>query len=331
MEDLSQLSDDDFKKMMFQEVESSIKQETDSSSVEFDNVMRDDYEPYKVNGETHLGKTLTILQETMPDFYDYIFIVHGGDTSELPNTADASWFDKKRVLLWDSAEHKYIPEKQLIGKYHHIFANYYWDTDNITSIPLGCYSPPNQQIIPMEERLHNMSFIGCLNRNRLQLASMLSKIPYLAIILASYAKEYRMLGLINHMIKWLHPRDYFKFTPDFGKGFDQTTYNNLLHSSKISLCPRGWSNVECFRIYESMRAGCVVITEKLPNRSYYKDIPAIQVNNWKEGLQIAADLLKDRSVLLTRLGEASRHFYETKLSPEATAKIIISKLAEKAI
>lgn len=299
--------------------------------IEYDNVIQDDCDPFVIEENDYLGKVVTILKEKLPNFDEYTFIIHKNDSSEQPSTADQSWIGDKRVLIWASGEHKYHPEKKIKGKYHHVFAQYYWDTDNVTSIPLGCYAKIDIDVMPMEERLHNISFIGCLNRNRMELCSMLSKIPSSLIVLGSYPTEHRLLKFINHMCKWSHPRDYYKFTPDFGKGYNQATYTNLLNCSKISLCPRGWYNAESFRIYESMRAGCVTITEKLPDRSYYKNIPAIQVNNWKEGLQIAADLLKDQSGLLSRIGEASRKFYEDNLSPEATAKIIISKLAEKAI
>lgn len=355
-DEYSEMTDADFQKMMFESVETSSQDQKDKPQVEFDNVIKDDYDPYEITDGDDLSEVFKILQKNMEDFYDYIFIVHASLTSEVPNTVDASWFGKKRVLIWTAGEHKYQPEDAIKDNYHHIFAQYHWDTENITSIPLGCYAKPktsevkqetlpgqsfvnisttkpsiDKKIIPMNERAYNMSFIGALNRNRMELASILSKTSKTLLVLISWKKFNFIVDYVSHMARWLHPRDYFKFTPDFAKGFDKDTYLDLLHSSKISLCPRGWSNVESFRIYESMRAGCVTITERLPDRSYYKNIPVIQVDNWHDGLNIARDLVKDKSGLLTRLGEASRLFYETKLSPEATAKIIMDKLAEKAI
>ena len=47
-----------------------------------------------------------------------------------------------------------------------------WDSENTTSIPLGYFTQTdNDEVIPIKERLYNISFIGCLNRNRLTLAS----------------------------------------------------------------------------------------------------------------------------------------------------------------
>jgi hypothetical protein len=328
--DIANMPNDEFQRMMLNQIKDFEDSQKDNGSVFFDNVIKDDYENYDGHKDEFISRVLIHLNENFKSFDNYYFVIHSSDTSEFPNTKNLSYLGKKVVLIATSCEKKFSQFEKIKGDYHHIFANYHWDTDYVTSIPLGYYAKPNLDLIPMEERLYNMSFIGCLNRNRLQLASMLSKIPSLAIILSSYAKEYRILGLINHMVKWLHPRDYYGFTGDFGRGVDQQLYSNLLHSSKISLCPRGWSNVESFRIYESMRAGCVTITEALPDRTYYKGIPALQVDNWKDGLDLARYYL-NHPYLLKKRGEECRKFYEEKLSPEATAKIIMDKLAEKAI
>jgi len=77
-----------------------------------------------------------------------------------------------------------------------------------------------------------------------------------------------------------------------------------------------------------MQYGCVVFCDKLPDREYYKDIPVIQVDNWKDGLKKAKGLLKDQDYL-SYLSEKHRKFYEEKLSPQATARIIIDKLTSK--
>lgn len=321
-------SDEEIKKLMQQEMQ----QLNDSSSehIEFDNVLDKDLESIKNRKDTHLGRMMIYLSENMKSFDDYIFIMHGNDKAETP-AVDLGYMGKKVVLIESACEKKYSQFEKLKTTYHHIFSQYHWDTDHVTSIPLGHYARPELDIVPMNERLHNISFIGCLNRNRLELAALLSKIPKLVLIGISTYSNNLKLNLVNHFSHWLHPRDYYKFTDDFGKGYDERTYLSLLNSSKISLCPRGWRNPESFRIYESMRAGCVVISEKLPDRSYYKDIPVIQVNDWKMGLTVANAMLKDKSGMIERLGQASRLFWEEKLSPEATAKIIMDKLAEKAI
>lgn len=297
-----------------------------------ENVILDDFEPYPMESGDYFSEVFTILSQRIQNFDDYMFLVKTSMNSDVPDN-DLSWMGKKTVLIWNGGEFNFHDEAKVKGKYHRIFAQHHWDTDTITSIPLGYYAKQQKKLVPMEERLYNISFIGCLNRNRMQLASLVSRIPKLMLVLLGWRKQngkYRrnfapVISFVNHLCEWMYPRDIYKFTGDFAQGFAPETYLNLMHTTKISLCPRGWHNVESFRIYESMRAGCVVITEKLPDRSYYKDIPVIQVDDWKEGLDVAKDLLKDTDKL-TSLGAACRQFYESKLSPEATAKIIIDRL-----
>jgi hypothetical protein len=68
-----------------------------------------------------------------------------------------------------------------------------------------------------------------------------------------------------------------------------------------------------------------VISEELPTRTYYKDIPIIQVKNWKEGLRIANKLITD-ILKLERMSKANKEYYKRNLSIEATAKLIIKTI-----
>jgi hypothetical protein len=39
---------------------------------------------------------------------------------------------------------------------------------------------------------------------------------------------------------------------------------------------------ETFRLYEGLRAGCLVITNRLPDEPFLRGAPVIQVDHWKE-------------------------------------------------
>jgi hypothetical protein len=77
-----------------------------------------------------------------------------------------------------------------------------------------------------------------------------------------------------------------------------------------------------------MKWGCVVISEDLPNRSYYKGIPIIKVNNWNEGIEIANRLINDTNEL-ERLSKKNIQFYKDNLSAEATTNLIIKRITKK--
>jgi hypothetical protein len=274
----------------------------------------------------YTGEMFKHLKKKLKNFNDYLFVMYSTNGTKTPIPLLKKIKHSKKVLIWHSSENKRNSIKEIENDYLHIFSNYYWDTKSTTSIPLGYFTEnSNSEPVPMNERLYNISFIGCLNRNRLELASELSGIRKFWLSMGlSFYKE-RTLKLLNQIVKWKWNRDLFQFNGDFNAGLDADLYQYFLQHSKVVLCPRGWVNSETFRLYEAMRYGCVVISEELPDRTYYKDIPIIQVKNWKDGLDIARNLLKNPKKL-QELGTANKKFYESHLSPKATAEIIFNKL-----
>lgn len=260
------------------------------------------------------------------DLSDYLFIMHNSNS---PYDVISEGYDHpKKVLIWQGCELKLNYIEKLKHSYHHIFANYYWDDDGVTSIPLGYLSYGyNNTVMPMEERLYNLNFVGCLNRNRIKFASELTGKSVRYICNATYSEGEAFFKKFNHLLKSFRPTDEIKFSSGFNGCMDSDKYVNYLRNSKIALCPKGFSNTETFRIYEAARYGCVVISEKLPNREYYNNSPIIQVNNWRDGLKIAEELLLDENNL-NELSKKTVEWYEQKLSPTATTKKIIKKLCD---
>ena len=115
-----------------------------------------------------------------------------------------------------------------------------------------------------------------------------------------------------------------KKTNGFGRGVDMKTYRRLLDSSKICLVPGGMSP-ETFRYTEAMASGCIVVTD-CANDSvyYYKNAPIIKIDKWNaDAVSKIQSLLLKTDDELNEMGRASRTYYETVLSPEATADYIL--------
>jgi len=274
----------------------------------------------------YAGEVFIHLKKLLKNFNEYLFIMYSTNNDKTPIPILKRIEHSNKILIWHSSENKRNNISAIQNDYKHIFSNYFWDTKNVTSIPLGYFSNPNQiDVVPISERLYNISFIGCLNRNRLTLASHLSGInkTFISIGLTFFKKF--TLKILNTIIQSKWNKDLYEFNPDFNSGKNAELFSYFLRHSKIALCPRGWVNSETFRLYEAMRFGCVVITEELPNREYYKNIPVIEIKNWQEGLKVAQELINDTDKLEI-MSNQTKKFYEEFLSPKATAKIIAKKL-----
>lgn len=72
-------------------------------------------------------------------------------------------------------------------------------------------------------------------------------------------------------------------TPD---ALDVAAYRALMDDSVIVPCPGGWSNLDCFRVWEALEAGCIPIVERLEGFDYFREAlgphPIPTVADWTE-------------------------------------------------
>ncbi|MEX0275151.1 MAG: hypothetical protein AB3N16_12315, partial [Flavobacteriaceae bacterium] len=97
-------------------------------------------------------------------------------------------------------------------------------------------------------------------------------------------------------------------------------YARQLTHSKIVLCPRG-NFEETYRVMESVRAGCVVICDKLPKRWYYKDHPVIEISDWRTLPKLLDTLLQEPDTLST-YQQKSLQWWENTVSEKAVAQYV---------
>lgn len=292
----------------------------------FDNILNDDGEPLDVNENSYRGKIYIELQKKLVRFKEYCFIEFDSDDLQIPSTR--FYPHDKKVLIWTSGEKKLNEISQIRNDFHHIFANYYWDEENVTSIPLGYNNFLEANYIPINERHYNMSFMGMVNKNRIDMVSALTGISNKLIALGIHLNDKKTIKFLNDYLNLIDTKSKYFLSDQFNSGVNSFQYCNALRHSKIVLAPKGFINTETFRLYEAMQYGCVVMTNKLPNRKYYENIPVIQIDNWQEGIQIAKTILKDEN-LLSELSEKHAQFYMNKLSTSATVNLIIDTLQAK--
>jgi hypothetical protein len=101
-------------------------------------------------------------------------------------------------------------------------------------------------------------------------------------------------------------------------------YAEFLNNTKVSLCLPGNSSPETFRFYESIRAGCIVITAMMPPNGLYAAHPGFQANNIDDVDEVA-ELV--RSILVNpgqheHLQQRSLDAWNGHYSPAAVAGMV---------
>lgn len=299
------------------------------------NVLYDNSSTYTfdiLNESLFLEETFTMLSQLMKnEFEDYLFfILSSHDPSVIPSSITYKT-KKKKILIFISEESGVTPQ-HLCQYYFAIFKSYI-KTDkilekNIFNFSIGCVNDvPELPIKPLNSRKYLVFFSGSLNDSRMHFYAAF--IPWLnskkRTFSGSFINHQKILVLLKSNFSKKFPSSYIRFTNGFKKGLKPETYGKLIADSKIVLCPKGSKSAESFRHNEAMRAGCVVVSEKLPKNHFYENSPIIQIDNWAEGLQKTSELLNNE-VELIKISHATQMWWREKCSPKAITKYIYSSI-----
>ena len=204
----------------------------------------------------------------------------------------------------------------------------------ILPIPLGYGNQIALPIRPVRDRSHDVFFAGSVEqgakgapfwspRRWLRSPKILARERMLDAVRA-LADEYPAVQVLIHTNKRfvLNALEYGLTDP--GEVLDAQTYSKTLMDSKICLVPRGTSP-ETFRFFEGLRAGCILITERLPRRWYYEGAPVVQVDDWSELGEIVPALLNDPD-RMERMQKQGLEWWRAKCSEEAVGTFMAQKI-----
>lgn len=236
----------------------------------------------------------------------------------------------KKVLFILCDEHNDIKSTYVKG-FDFVFKTYLSsEASDFIPLPVGYNSEINEQpILDIINRNYNVFFSGNLNTNRLVgLYKALHKLTFLPTEVFLYLYKRPGLQRLFHVafpkyFTWKKSNNYICFTEGFNSGLSKVEYAEKLSQSKIALCPKGFVSAETFRLHEALRQGCLVICEKLPNHSFYKDAPFFQIDNWKN---LSKQLDSIFQMNLNNLQEKSISYYQEHLSEAATAAYIVKHI-----
>jgi len=202
----------------------------------------------------------------------------------------------------------------------------------IHSIPLGYGNQLDLPIRPMAERSIDVFFAGSVEHGHdrglkkwivsPKTLSRQQMLDHLDLLVAKRS-DVRVALSTPKTFAW----NAIHYGQDAGEQvLDAEGYSTQMMDSKICLVPRGTS-LETFRYFEALRYGCVLVTERLSQRWFYHNSPAVQVNSWSELPTLIEQLLSDPGLLHQKHREAL-HDWQTVCSPERTGHFMAERIRE---
>lgn len=285
----------------------------------------------KLNEYHYLKELFHQLKKQINHFSDYEFVIFCGDNRILPESLGIpNPNNKKRVLLYLSDETGYVPTT-FSNKYYKIFKIHLkreYSEYNIFPFPLGYASGVEElPYIKPSDREYSCFFSGNLNPGRERFWFHFLN-PIERFVLKLQIGQLRLSNIYTKriLLRFKHFSEFDKkynnsiirFTSKFGTGYDKNEYSALLQKSRIAICPKGFFTTECFRHYEAMRAGCIIISEPLPKTYFYANSPIIEISDWSD-LNDIIEELENSPELQNKLSIASKEWYNSHMSEEAIA------------
>jgi len=296
----------------------------------FPNVRYDEHSEYRweqLNETAFLAEVFARLATHLGDaFHRHEFHIFSSDgRPDLPASAGRS-SQLTRSLVFISDESAEVPTR-LLGSFDFIFKAYLphspGERSRIHPFPLGPVDGVPELVGPSADaRATRILFSGRLNRPRAALyAALHPTFERMPLRLAARSVELRIHARVPMRREFIDTAagEHIVFTDGFKAGMGPDEYAAHLADAAVVLCPRGARQPETFRHYEALRAGAVVVSERLPDHGLHVASPIVQVADWRQGLAEARRIVRDRELLLS-LQEASIRYFRDVLSPDATAR-----------
>ncbi len=178
---------------------------------------------------------------------------------------------------------------------------------NVLTFPLGYMQGfwnhcPSRQTSSTAQRKYTWSFAGQVEKStRRDMALNMKKIPNFKI----------------------HEIGSFR-DPN---GLAVNLYRELLSDTIFVPCPRGFWNLDSFRVYEALECGCIPIVERTPIdyfTQFFGAHPFLSVSSWEEAAPLIEALLSDPERLEKKRVECSQWWlsYKEKMKKEMTSAIL---------
>lgn len=185
----------------------------------------------------------------------------------------------------------------------------------ILFIPLGYHSQEELPQVPMADRNLDAFFAG-------EVHTPVSKSSYRHWLTTSKTQARKQLW--NTLLKLKQDPEWRIDMGDIagGEGTPRRqgfgSYSEKMINSRICPAPRG-TIAESYRLYEGLRAGCLVISNRLPEASFLRGAPIIQIDNWNKLPALLKKYARDLDAL-EHYRKASLDFWKNHLSEPIIAQ-----------
>lgn len=202
----------------------------------------------------------------------------------------------------------YMPENQR-GKIYHVPVG-----------PSKHFEPST--VLPFIERPNNVFFSGNLHQGRAGLYRALTGLPPLPFSLL-----HRLRRFTGNNFDKAFPASIIRFSKGFHNGIPPHEYAQQAGASKIILCPAGIENPESMRHFEAASLGCIVVTERMPDVTVYRNAPFVVLSSWRE-LQSTINSLLLEPARMVDIHNQTLEWWRTTASPTAVVNQMVERLAE---
>lgn len=188
----------------------------------------------------------------------------------------------------------------------------------IATIPIGTYNQIDLPLIPIAERETDLFFAGSVEHEHSLHHRLLSP--------KTHARRDMLAAVERFAASRPGLRSELRVTPSFGASAAAAAgdYSHALMNARICLAPRGTS-LETFRVFEGLRAGCLVVGDRLPRHAFYDGAPIVQLDRWADLADALPELLDDPQ-RLEHSHAAALAWWRDRCSEEALGRFLAEHL-----
>jgi hypothetical protein len=195
----------------------------------------------------------------------------------------------------------------------------------VLCLPLGYHSQEQLPQVPMVKRRFDVFFAGQVKHAipRNDYRHWVSTSKFIA-----RAQLWKELARLEERQTWTLDLGKVAASEKLAQAPAFESYSEKMMNTRICVAPRG-SVAETYRACEGLRAGCLVVANRLPPAHPFADSPILQIDHWRQ-LEGILDKYARNIDLLEEARAASLEWWDSHLSVKIEAHRVAREMTEAA-